>query len=377
MSNEEIVNKRNQAIKDANGVYNQIINEQTDLINNQGNQIDDYMKSSKDTINQDINKNVSELQNISEQAKREQEAEKQAIMKNYTNYTNNVDETTRIGALNSVRNRMNESDASLQDVIQEYNNQIAQAKITGQSIIAQNALEMLKEKVNLYTTGVDMNNNMSIANNNNKLQLTKDYASLDSKYSSANNDYLDRQNEINQFNTEMKYKNQQLNEQKKLKEKEYQLALSEARKSYYSSRSRRSGSSSGGYALSNTSSNGNTLSNTSKSSNNSGANTKYYANYSAKSLSEKGRQVSNKLASMVAKNGYITQKELISAVSGLSKDDQGKILATFKVGTTKPHTKKNTTTKGYTTKQTSSKKTNSVKSTKKENKYSSFKTFFK
>ena len=101
MSNEEIVNKRNQAIKEANGVYNQIINEQTDLIDSQGTQIDDYMKNSKDTINQDINKNVSELQNASEQAKREQEAEKQAIMKNYTNYTNNVDETTRIGALNS------------------------------------------------------------------------------------------------------------------------------------------------------------------------------------------------------------------------------------------------------------------------------------
>ncbi len=381
MSNEEIINKRNQAIKEANGVYNQIINEQTDLVDNQGNQIDDYMKNSKDTINQEINKNVSELQNVSEQAKREQEAEKQAIMKNYTNYTNNVDETTRIGALNSVRNRMNGSDASLQDVIQEYNNQIAQAKITGQSIIAQNALEMLKDKIDLYTTGVEMNNNMLIANDNNKLQLTKDYANLDKQYSSVNNDYLDRQNEMNQFNTEMKYKNQQLNTQKKLKEQEYQLALKEAKKAYYSSRSRRSGSSSGGYALTDTSS-GQKVTNNAKNSKNSNstgnANTKYYASYSAKSLSEKGRQVSNKLASIVAKNGYITQKDLVSAVSKLSKDDQGKILATFKVGITKPLTKKYATTKGYSTKvKKVAKKTKTTPTTKKENKYSSFKTFFK
>lgn len=360
MSNEEIVNKRNQAIKDANGVYNQIINEQTDLINNQGNQIDDYMKNSKDTINQDINKNVSELQNISEQAKREQEAEKQAIMKNYTNYTNNVDETTRIGALNSVRNRMNESDASLKDVIQEYNNQIAQAKITGQSIIAQNALEVLKEKVNLYTTGVDMNNNMLIANNNNKLQLTKDYASLDSKYSSANNDYLDRQNEINQFDTEMKYKNQQLNEQKKLKEEEYQLALSEARKSYYSSRSRSGGSSGGGYALSSTSSNSNKLSNTSKSSNSTNSNSTYYCNYTPVGLTKSGTKAFNTLSSKVNKTGSVTLSEIENAVKGLSKNDQGLILKAFKTGKTKPVSKNKgkVSSKGYTTFSISSKQKN-------------------
>lgn len=350
MSNEEIVNKRNQAIKDANGVYNQIINEQTDLINNQGNQIDDYMKNSKDIINQDINKNVSELQNISEQAKREQEAEKQAIMKNYTNYTNNVDETTRIGALNSVRNRMNEYDASLKDVIQEYNNQIAQAKITGQSIIAQNALEMLKEKIDLYTTGVEMNNNMLMANDNNKLQLTKDYANLDKQYSSVNNDYLDRQNEMNQFNTEMKYKNQQLNTQKKLKEQEYQLALKEAKKAYYSSRSRRSGSSSGGYALTDTSS-GQKVTNTAKNSKNYNVNgnSTYYCNYTPVGLTKSGTKAFSNLSSKVNKTGSVTLSEIESAVKGLSKNDQGLILKAFKTGKTKPVSKNKTSSKGYAT----------------------------
>ena len=357
MSNDEIVNKRNQVIKEANGVYNQIINEQTDLVNSQSNQIDNYMNNSKETINQNINKNVNEIQNASEKAKREQEAEKQAIMNNYNNYTKKADETTRIGALNSVRNRINESNSSLNDVIQEYNNQISQAKITGQSIIAQNALEMLKEKLTLFTTGTEMNNNMLLANNSNNLQLTKDYATLDNQYSSANNDYLDRQNEINQFNTEMKYKDQQLNEQKKLKEQEYQLALKEAKQSYYSSKSSSggssgsSGSSNGGYVLTDTSTSNNGTTNNTQTTNNTNStnsSSTYYCNYTPVGLTKTGTKVFNNLSSKVNKTGSVTLLELESAVKGLSKNDQGLILKAFKAGKTNPVSKINKkNTQGY------------------------------
>ena len=258
MNNEDIINKRNQAIQEANDVYNQIINDQTNLINDQSNQIDDYLTNSKNTINQSVNNNISALESASETARRQHEAEKQAIMNNYNNYTaNNIDESVRIGALNSARNRINTSAGNLNDIVQEYNNQIAQAKITGQSIIAQNALEMLKQKLNLQTTGLDNINNTLISQQANNQQLTQDYASLDAKYSGVRNNYLDRQEDNRQFNKEMAYKNQQLNVQKDLMEQQYQLDLQDAKDAYYSRTYRSSGSGgssgNGGYTLNNNS----------------------------------------------------------------------------------------------------------------------------
>lgn len=254
MNNDEIITKRNQAITDANKVYNQIINDQTNLVNNQSQQIDNYLQNSESAINQSVNNNISALNSASETARRQHETEKQAIMKNYQNYANNnADETARIGYLNSARNRIATSEGSLSDVIQEYNNQIAQAKITGQSILAQQALEMLKQKYDLYNANIDNTNNMLIANQKNKQQLISDYGNLDNQYSGVRNDYLDRQQDYNLFNKEMAYKNQQLNTQKKLKEQEYQLDLRDAKESYYRSRSSSSGGSSGGYSFNDTS----------------------------------------------------------------------------------------------------------------------------
>lgn len=249
MNNNDIVAKRNQAIEEANKVYNQIINEQTKLVDNQSNQIDSYLSNSQSAINQSVNNNISALNNASETARRQHEAEKQAIMNNYQNNVSNVDETTRIGYLNSARNRIATSEGSLNDTIQEYNNQIAQAKITGESMIAQQALDMLKQKLNLYKTNIDTVNNLNIGRLENKQQLRSDYATIDAGYSNARNEYLDRQQDYNLFNKEMTYNKQQLNTQKKLKEQEYQLDLRDAKESYY--RSRKASSSGGleGYPI--------------------------------------------------------------------------------------------------------------------------------
>lgn len=255
MNNNEIYNKRQEAIKNASDVYNQIIQDQTNLISNQGKEIDSYLQNTSNNINQSINQNIGELNNASETARRQYEAEKQAIMNNYNNYTaNNVDESVRIGALNSARNRINTSTGSLNDVVQEYNNQIAQAKITGQSMIAQNALEILKEKLNLYSTSMDNINNNLMSYRDNVANLVQQYGDLDAQYSGVRNDYLDRQEDFRQFNKEMAYNTQQLNTKKKLMEQQYQLDLQDAKEAYYdrlysSSRS----SSGGGYTISDSS----------------------------------------------------------------------------------------------------------------------------
>lgn len=353
MNNEDIINKRNQAIQEANDVYNQIINDQTNLINDQSNQIDDYLTNSKNTINQSVNNNISALESASETARRQHEAEKQAIMNNYNNYTaNNIDESVRIGALNSARNRINTSAGNLNDIVQEYNNQIAQAKISGDSMIAQNALEMLKEKLNLQITGINSNNDLLIAQQNNSQQLTENYGNLDAKYSSVRNDYLDRQEDYRQFNKEMAYNTQQLNTKKKLMEQQYQLDLQDAKDAYYSRRYSSSGSSgysngSGGYSLSNNTS-ASKASNTNKNTNLTGSavagmglgaltsnSTKYYANHTPSGLTSDSKKVYNKLTNTVLNKGYVTQTQLVGAISKLPKSQQGIILSAFKVGTLK------------------------------------------
>lgn len=333
MNNDEIISKRNQAIADANKIYNQIINDQTNLVNNQSQQIDNYLQNSESAINQSINNNISALNNASETARRQHETEKQTIMKNYQQKANNIDETERIGYLNSARNRIATSEGSLNDVVQEYNNQIAQAKITGQSIIAQQALKMLKEKYNLYKANIENTNNMLIANQNNKEELTNEYGNLDARYSSVKNDYLDRQQDYNLFNKEMAYKNQQLNTQKTLKEKEYQLDLRDAKESYYRSRSSSSGGSSGGYSFNDTSSGTPTDTSTKNQTATKAPNYKAVATPSlivTGKASKAMKDVFSSLEATVKKHGYVTDNWLNKKLSGLQSHEANNIRACFR-----------------------------------------------
>lgn len=342
MNNSEITSKRNKAISEANDIYNRIVQNQTDLINNQSNQIDNYLVNSESAINQSVNNNISALQNASETARRQQEKERETVMKNYNNNVSNVDETTRIGALNSARNRLNITESSLSDVIQEYNNQIAQAKITGQSMIAQQALDMLKEKLGLYTQGMNSINETLAGKQNNTLQLTKDYANFDNQYANANNAKLNREEDARQFNKKLAYNKQQLKTEKSLREQEYQLDLKDAKEAYYGSSSgsggRRSsgrsysrsyGSSGGGYAITSSVEN----SGVPKKTNNN--DTKYHANYTPISLKGKALKASNSLAKKVTSKGYVTGKQLKNATKGLSKKEQSIIYSSFKQGSAK------------------------------------------
>ena len=338
MNNNEFYNKRQEAIKEATGIYNQIVQDQTNLINNQGKEIDSYLQNTNNNINQSINQNIGELNNASENAKRQHEAEKQAIMNNYNNYTaNNIDESIRIGALNSARNRINTSAGSLNDVVQEYNNQIAQAKITGQSMIAQNALEILKEKLNLYSTSMDNINNNLMSYRDNVANLVQQYGDLDAQYSGVRNDYLDRQEDFRQFNKEMAYNTQQLNTKKNLMEQQYQLDLQDAKEAYYdrlysaSRSSSRGGSSSGGYTISDsgsTSSSSKTTSSSQKAPN--------YKIVATPGLIATGKASANmkkvfkSLQGTVAKHGYVTDNWLNHKLSGLSSNEANNLRAVFR-----------------------------------------------
>lgn len=334
MNNNDIVAKRNQAIADANKVYNQIIKDQTNLVNNQSNQIDNYLANSQSAINQSVNNNISALNNASETARRQHEAEKQAIMNNYQNNVNNIDETARIGYLNSARNRIATSEGSLNDTIQEYNNQIAQAKITGESMIAQQALEMLKQKLNLHKTNVDTINDLNIGKLENKQQLRSDYATIDAGYSSARNAYLDRQQDYKLFNKELAYNKQQLKQEKQLKEKEYQLDLRDAKESYYRSRSSSSsGGSSGGYSFNDTSSGTPTDTSTKNQTATKAPNYKAVATPSlivTGKASKAMKDVFSSLEATVKKHGYVTDNWLNKKLSGLQSHEANNIRACFR-----------------------------------------------
>lgn len=342
MNNSEITQRRDQAIKEANGVYDKIVQNQTDLINNQSKQIDDYLVNSESAINQSVNNNVSALQNAQETAQRQQAETNQRLMKNYNdNYANNVDETSRIGALNGIRNRMATEEASVDDMIQEYNNQIAQAKITGQSIIAQQALDMLKQKFDAYNQGMQSINDMLVAKGNNQQNLTKMYGNLDNAYSNANNKKLDREEDARQFNQKLAYNYDQLKVQKSLKEQQYQLDLKDAKEAYYNryssgggsgrrGRSGRSYSSGGGYYIDDGGSN--TTAPKNKKSNSKGGERAvlFKINQTPQGMSKAGTKAYNKLNKLNKKQGYVTPKQVDKYTKKLTKAQQAKILSSAK-----------------------------------------------
>lgn len=340
MNNNEITEKRNQAIKNANGVYQNIVQNQTDLINKQSNDIDNYLVNSESAINQGINNNIGALQNAQETAQRQQAQNNQRYMANYENMANNLDESSRISALNATRNRMAVEDQSISDIMQEYNNQIAQAKITGQSIIAQQALDMLKTKMNLHAQGMQNINDALIGQNNNAQNLTKMYGDLDNSYSNANNAKLKLDENARQFNQRLAYNNEQLKVQKNLKEQQYQLDLRDAKNAYYKRYSGGGSGGSGGYSLSggSGSAGGAQLSGNTNQGTSQGASVDvkgtYYSDRTPYGLSSAGSNAFKTLEKVEKKYGYVTGNYLVQTLngSGLTEKDRTLIAMAYQPG---------------------------------------------
>ena len=330
----DIYNKKEESIKKANDVYNQLLQESNNLTNNQINQINNHITDTTNRVNNSVNDNIGQLTSANNMLNQNYQNELKSAEQDYNNYISvPMSETARIAAYNAMQDRQLTSTESRKKAYQEYLNQSELAKLNGDATIAQLALEKLKQVLNLNTNMNQYNSSLMKNKLNNEINLDNNYWINQQNYNNAQNDANALAENIRQFNETLSYQKAQDKIENALAEKEYKLALSNAKKS--ASRSY------GGSGASNNQTGGTILEDTSKKESASGE-TKYYANYTPIGLNSASTKVFNKLVSEMESKGYVSLNEIQNAIKNLPKDQQGIIAASFKQGTTSVSSKKAT-----------------------------------
>lgn len=249
----KVENDKKNALSESNKVYNELLQNNTNLTEKQNQYTDSWLK----TQNEIADKNAEyqkELQNQNK-TKAEQEFNNEAIASKNAYYdfinpyganaeiqasnglqNSGYSESSKVSAWNTQQNRTAQARASLNDAIQEYNNAIKEIDLNRDTTKMQYSLEALKQKLdaslNEFTNKSDimqnqLSNNQTIDNEYNnrynnvwqQIQTEKEYEENIRQY--EQNYQLQKQEyeeNIRQFDENIKYL-------KEKDEKEYQLEI--------------------------------------------------------------------------------------------------------------------------------------------------------
>ena len=241
--------KNEDNLSKANQVYNEILAENQNLNAQQDETIKNYINDTTNNINQSVANNISQIESNITSANNLYNQEVENSKKAYNDYISiPIDETNRIKANSAYKNRISSANKTLDSTIQEYNNQIKYAKLTGDINIANNAKALLEEQYNLYKSSLKYQNSLKQNQLENENNLSNEYWNRRKNIISAVNDINSINTEKSQFNETLAYQKEQDSIKNSLAEKEYRLDLKNAKKSSSSS----SGSSKS-YAITDTS----------------------------------------------------------------------------------------------------------------------------
>ena len=260
----QLANERKAALNKSDKTYQDLLNKNTDYSNSVNNYLNDYQNTQNDVYDKQLERQI-ELQNQNkEKAEQAYQKEAKASKNAYYDFINpygvqaeiqaqnglnrsGYSETTKSQAWTTQQNRTAQARAVMSEAKLQFDNAIKDAQLNNDTLKAQLALEMLKQR---QEEALRSFNYVSETKQN---QLNN-YQTLDSEYNKRYNTlYSQIQEEkaraeaIRQWEKEMKFKQQQAKIAQQQWEKEYELSKANT---YSSIASRSARSSSGGGSIS-------------------------------------------------------------------------------------------------------------------------------
>lgn len=239
-----IEQEKQNALNQSNNTYNQMLQDNQNLFNQQNAYADAYEKTQNEMLDKQLAFQQEQINQQKETAKQNMETESKKAKNDYTSYVNpygyqaesmasqgllnsGVSETAKLGGWNTYQNRLATANKAMQDAFIQYDNDINEARLNNDVQKAQNAYNKLQ--MQLQYAESFYNNKNTITQN----QLSNNQ-SLDSEYYNRyQNEYNNIQTEkareeaIRQWESEMAYQREQdalaqANWEKELAEKQRQ-----------------------------------------------------------------------------------------------------------------------------------------------------------
>ena len=216
-------------LKKSDAMYNEMLNDNTNLYNQQQAYANQYETTQNDILDKQLEFNTNLIEQQKEQARENARVEQNKAKNDYYSYINpygkqaeslasqgllnsGVSETAKLGGYNVYQNRLATANKAMQDAITQYDNDINQARLNNDVSKAQNALEKLKLQLeyseNYYNKKGDIQQNQFTANRG----IDTDYYNrYQTEYTNIQNEKA-REEAIRQWEAEMAEQQRQYNE---------------------------------------------------------------------------------------------------------------------------------------------------------------------
>ncbi len=257
----KLQNEKNEALNQSNNVYNDLINQNKTLTEQQNAYMNEWKTTQDALVNKQTEFNVNELERKKEEAEKDYQKEAKASNVEYQKFINptgvqaeyqaskglnntGYSESTKVNAWNTTQNRIATARDSLNRTKVEFDSQITQARLKGDAQLAENALKVLETKMENSLREFETYSTL-------KQNLLQNNQTIDNTYYDRYQDVFAQQNweaeqaeARRQWEAEMAYQKERDRIADEQWQKEYALSVATAKKSS----SRSSGGSS--YSLS-------------------------------------------------------------------------------------------------------------------------------
>jgi len=244
-----IEQEKQKALNSSNNTYNQMLQDNQNLYNQQNIYADTYEKTQNEVLDKQLAYQQEQINQQKEIARQNMETESKKAKNDYTSYINpygyqaeslasqgfnnsGVSETAKLGGWNTYQNRLASANKTMQDAFVQYDKDINEARLNNDVQKAQNALNKLQ--MQLQYAESFYNNKNTITQN----QLSNNQ-SLDSEYYNRyQNEYANIQEEkareeaIRQWEAEMAEQQRQYNESLAYQKEQDALAQQNWEKEY-------------------------------------------------------------------------------------------------------------------------------------------------
>lgn len=252
----KIEQEKQNAINQSNNTYNDLLQGNQDIYNQQQEYANQYEKTQNEALDKQLAFNEQKINQQKEIARQNMETEQKKAKNDFVSYTNpyglqaeqfasqgllnsGVSETAKLGGFNSYQNRLASANKAMQDAFVQYDNDMNQARLNNDVQKAQNALaklEMqLKYSESFYNNKSTLTQNQ-LSNNQqldsdyyNRYQTTYNNIQTEKQRAEATRQWeLEMQEKQRQYNENMAWQKAEAQRQQSNWEKEYALSKAKA-----------------------------------------------------------------------------------------------------------------------------------------------------
>lgn len=245
---KQVEQAKNEAINNSNSMYDQMINDSSQYYQNQINAVNDYSNTQQQLQQERTDQAINEINQQKEYAEKDYQKEQRGAYTDWQKESNRYgvnaeqqaasglantgySESSQVSMYNTYQSRVATARESYQRAVVDYDNAIANARISNNAALAEIAYNALQNTLELSLQGFQYKNQLLQTRLNAQQQLDSEYYQRYQNVLSQMNTENALKEQVRQYNETLAFQKAQAKQEQKNWEKEYALSLKASKSS--------------------------------------------------------------------------------------------------------------------------------------------------